>query len=124
MNNIIYIDNCFDNDAINYMNNLNYDVIIRNNKPNAINNSIYNITNVNTKLIVFNLLDAISYMELGLALFMCKRVLITDREFNKLKNVWNELDDLIEIEYGANLLYKNNTFIDWFNTYGKKDIYK
>lgn len=70
------------------------------------------LTDPKIVLAVFNTLDEMSIMEIGLLLFMCKRVMITDKAVTEYKTLAKQVDF---IEPTCSLKDPNSAFISWYN---------
>ena len=74
-------------------------------------NIIRIVTNPNLHLIVINHIDEYSIMEIALAGFMCKQILITTNAIND----YDILKDIVSyIEPSCNLNVSNNSFKNWY----------
>jgi len=69
------------------------------------------ITDPNIVLAVFNQVDEISLMEIGLLLFLCKPILVTARSAAEYKTLINAVD---YVEPNCNLKEPHSAFISWY----------
>lgn len=63
-------------------------------------------------LAVFNNLDEISLMEIGLLLFLCKPILIADKAVEEYAVLAKQVD---YVDPACNLKELHNAFVSWFN---------
>jgi hypothetical protein len=74
------------------------------------------LTDPRIVLAVFNNLDEISLLEIGLLLFLCRPILITDRCIEEYKILMQQVNF---VETSCNLKEPSNVFVSWY-TYMEK----
>ena len=112
----IYCDECNDNLKNIIESELNINIIVRDNENWDINYLSKIITTPMMVLCVINNINEQSVCEIALSSFMCKSILVTNKtiiEYPKLELLVNHID------YSANLLSENSTFVSWYNYFIK-----
>jgi len=113
-NNVVYTDAC-STDNITAIVNAGINLLQRPDKW-SISEIAYIFTNPALRLVIINSLNELSIMEIGLAAFLCKDILITSEayiEFNGILNIVTHIDTTCNLTKPCN-------FISWYNyTYGK-----
>lgn len=109
----IYTDCCSQKieDQINQMLGLEVVKTIPADKWN-INDALSMATIPTIKLVVFNVIDEITIIESGLLSFLCKPILITDKDINDypvLKSM------IYHTNTKSNLTIDDSEFIEWYN---------
>jgi len=109
--NSIYTDYCNKTELKKIKDNLNINVIIRDEDKWDINYVISHIMDTHMDVIIIHDINEMSIVEIGLAAFMNKHILVTCKsvkEYRKLPNLIND------IQPGCDLRKENNSFINWY----------
>ena len=81
-----------------------------------INDALTVLTTPKIKLAVFNVIDDVTIMEIGLLSFLAKPILVTH---NSIKEYPVLERTVTHIDVESNLRFDRNNFIKWYNLYGE-----
>lgn len=112
MQKVIYTDDCNPIVEDRIQSELHIDVIKRDSNEWNMQNSIHTITDPYITLAVFNTLDEISLLEIGVLLFLCKPILIADKAIEEYEILSKQVD---YVDVTCNLKDPQSTFPSWLN---------
>ena len=116
---IIYTDSCYKDSLVRIEETLNATVIVRDESKSDIVGYLAGIiANPQLKLIVLNTINERSIIEIGIASFLCKDILVTHKAIDEYE-VIKEL--VTHIDFSCNLSKENNSFLNLIKyIYGDK----
>jgi len=116
--NIIYVDKCDPILKDQIQKQLSLEVTVRDTDLWGDTYLIKTITDPSLKLIVLNTIDELAIVEIALAMFMCKQILVTSNvieQYDKIKDMINYID------LSCSLLKPTSSFLTWYTyTFGAK----
>lgn len=113
MRKIIYTDKCNQLVEEKIKSELGLEVVKRvNDEDWNIQTAAKILTDPSISLAVFNTLDEISLLEIGLLLFLCRPILITDKSAAEYKIISQQVNF---IDTSCNLKEPQTSFLTWYN---------
>jgi hypothetical protein len=116
--NIIYVDKCDPILKDQIQKQLSIEVAVRDMDLWGDTYLIRTITDPGLKLIVLNTIDELAIVEIALAMFMCKQILVTSNvieQYDRIKDMINYID------LSCSLLKPTSSFLTWYTyTFGAK----
>lgn len=118
---MIYTDKCSKENINIIKSQLNTDILLRLDIDKwNINEAISIVTLPKIELAIFNSIDELTVIEMGLLAFMCKPILITCKSINNFKQLKNKIVNYID--FSCNLTLPNNNFINWYRKWKLNEI--
>lgn len=115
MSKVIYVDKCHQSN-IDKLSELGLEVKIRDDDDWNIQYMASTLTDPALNLVVIDVLDERSIMDIALAAFMCKEILITARTISEFDRV---REFATYVEPSATLSLEHTSFINWYKyTFG------